>query len=210
MGGPAELRAVHHRQRCGEFGGVPGVRHWWIVCRAGGAPEHPELPDRDRQQLFFLVLFASASLWAASGLQVLYLLLGFAGWWQWLRGRADTGTTVVRRTGWPGLAMCMAFLVVGTGALYVVLKAAGDAAPFLDALTTCLALVAQWLLNTRRIESWYFWIAADLIYIPLYFSQGLVLTAAVYVMFLAMCVIGLRAWSREPDPRAAAEVTQSR
>ncbi|WP_280639564.1 nicotinamide mononucleotide transporter family protein [Mycolicibacterium farcinogenes] len=28
---------------------------------------------------FFLVLFTSASLWAASGLQVLYIVLGFAG-----------------------------------------------------------------------------------------------------------------------------------
>ena len=150
---------------------------------------------------FFLVLFASASLWAASGLQLLYIVLGFAGWWQWLRGRTDTGTTVVRRTGRPELALCFVFLVLGTWALYLVLRAADDAAPFLDALTTCLALVAQWLLNTRRIESWYFWIAADCIYVPLYFSQGLILTAAVYVLFLVLCITGLRAWSREPDPR---------
>jgi nicotinamide mononucleotide transporter len=155
---------------------------------------------------FFLVLFASASLWAASGLQVLYIVLGFAGWWQWLRGRADTGTTVVRRCGRPELVACVVFLVLGTWVLYVVLKAADDAAPFLDALTTCLALVAQWLLNTRRIETWYFWIAADCIYIPLYFSKGLVLTAAVYVLFLVLCMAGLRAWSRQPDPREAVQV----
>jgi nicotinamide mononucleotide transporter len=33
---------------------------------------------------FFLVLFLSARLYADSGLQVVYILLGFAGWWQWL------------------------------------------------------------------------------------------------------------------------------
>ncbi|MEX3647617.1 nicotinamide riboside transporter PnuC [Mycolicibacterium porcinum] len=149
---------------------------------------------------FFLVLFTSASLWAASGLQVLYIALGFAGWWQWLKGRADTGTTVVRRSGRAELAWCAVFLVLGTGVLYVILTAAHDAAPFLDAVTTCLSLVAQWLLNTRRIETWYFWIAADCIFIPLYLSQGLILTAAVYVLFLGLCVAGLRAWTRELAP----------
>lgn len=146
--------------------------------------------------VFFLVLFGSASLWAASGLQVLYIVLGVAGWWQWLHGRAVTGDLVVRHTGRAELGVCLVFLVLGTGVLYLVLEAADDAAPFLDAVTTCLALIAQWLLNTRRIESWYFWIAADCIYIPLYLSKGLVLTAAVYVLFLGLCVAGLRSWRR--------------
>ncbi|WP_135452768.1 nicotinamide riboside transporter PnuC [Mycobacterium sp. DL99] len=158
---------------------------------------------------FFLVLFTSASLWAASGLQVLYIALGFAGWWQWLKGRADAGTTVVRRCGRVELAWCAVFLVLGTWVLYVILTAAHDAAPFLDAVTTCLSLVAQWLLNTRRIETWYFWIAADCIFIPLYLSQGLILTAAVYLLFLGLCVAGLRAWARELEPADAALPTDS-
>jgi len=74
---------------------------------------------------------------------------------------------------------------------------AHDSAPFLDALTTSLSLVAQWLLNGKWIESWYFWIAADCIYVPLYFGRGLNLTAVVYMLFLALCVAGWRAWGRE-------------
>lgn len=157
--------------------------------------------------IFFLVLFASASLWAASGLQVLYLALGFAGWWQWLRGRADDGELVVRRTGRTELALCAAFLAVGTSVLSVILTAADDSAPFLDAVTTCLALVAQWLLNTRRIENWYFWIVADCIYIPLYLSKGLILTALIYVLFLALCVAGLRSWRRALGAAAGVAVS---
>ncbi|MFV8166509.1 nicotinamide riboside transporter PnuC [Mycobacterium sp. 134] len=128
---------------------------------------------------FFLVLLTSASLWAASGLQVLYIVLSFAGWWQWLRGRADTGTTVVRQSSRAELAWCAVFLVPGAWMLYVILTAAHDATPVLDAVTTCLSLIAQRLLNTRRTETWYFWIAASCIFIPLYLSQGLSLTAAV-------------------------------
>ncbi|MCG7596830.1 nicotinamide riboside transporter PnuC [Mycobacterium sp. PSTR-4-N] len=157
--------------------------------------------------VFFLVLFASASLWAASGLQVLYLALGFAGWWQWLHGRADDGELVVHRIGLLEWTLCATFLVVGTGALVLILTAADDSAPFLDAVTTCLALVAQWLLNTRRIENWYFWIVADCIYIPLYLSKGLVLTAMIYVVFLALCVAGLRSWTRVRQSAAPVALT---
>ncbi|WP_242453330.1 nicotinamide riboside transporter PnuC [Mycolicibacterium sp. P9-64] len=147
--------------------------------------------------VFFLVLFASAHLWASSGLQVLYIGLGIAGWWQWLHGAADRRSLPVRRARRNTLAFCALFVVIGTVPLYLLLQFAHDSAPFLDAVTTCLALAAQWLLNAKRIENWFFWIAADCIYVPMYLGQGLTLTAVVYVLFLVMCVAGLRSWTRE-------------
>ncbi|MGU3499457.1 nicotinamide riboside transporter PnuC [Mycobacterium sp. C31M] len=128
-----------------------------------------------------------------------YIALGAIGWWQWQSGRVTDDEIVVRRAGWRVLAGCVAFVVFGTCALHVILVAVQGSVPFWDALTTCLALAAQFLLNTRRIETWFFWIAADCIYIPLYLSQGLSLTAAVYALFLVMCVLGLREWSRSRE-----------
>lgn len=146
---------------------------------------------------FFLILFASARLWADSGLQVVYILLGFIGWWQWLRGNSRRTPLVIRSVSRRHLMLCMLTAAAGTSVLYPILHSVRDSAPFLDALTTSVSLVAQWLLNGKWIESWYFWIAADCIYIPLYFARGLNLTAVVYTLFLGMCVAGLRAWSRE-------------
>jgi nicotinamide mononucleotide transporter len=68
------------------------------------------------------------------------------------------------------------------------------AAPALDAITTGLSVVAQWLLMRRFIENWYIWIVADIIYVPMYFSRGLTLTAVLYAIFLLMCVRGLIEW----------------
>jgi nicotinamide mononucleotide transporter len=145
---------------------------------------------------FFLVLFLSARLYADSALQVVYIVLGFAGWWQWLHGGADGSKLVVARSGWRLIACCAAFVVLATWGLTILLVAVHDVAPFLDALTTAISLAAQFLLNCKKVENWAFWMAADLIYVPLYVVKRLDLTAIVYVAFLALCFAGASAWRR--------------
>jgi nicotinamide mononucleotide transporter len=70
----------------------------------------------------------------------------------------------------------------------------GDSAPFLDALTTVMSLAAQYLLTKKFIENWYIWLAVDVIYVGLYFSRGLYLTAVLYAIFFGMCLVGLKEW----------------
>jgi nicotinamide mononucleotide transporter len=152
---------------------------------------------------FFLVLFLAARLYADSGLQIVYIVLGFTGWWQWLHGGQDRGRLVVARSGPWLLGACVLFVAAATWGLTVVLRAAHDVAPLWDGLTTAISLAAQFLLNCKRIENWAFWIVADLIYIPLYVVKRLDLTAIVYVLFLGMCVLGVTAWRRALRATAA-------
>jgi nicotinamide mononucleotide transporter len=63
-------------------------------------------------------------------------------------------------------------------------------------VTTVLSLLATWGQCLKKLESWYLWIAADLVYIPLYQHKGLTLTALLYVGFLSLCVYGLHDWRR--------------
>lgn len=154
--------------------------------------------------LVFFVLFLSARLYADMALQVVYLGLGLYGWWEWLHGGPNKRPLPISRTRrheWIALAIV---IPIALWLMVTILAAIGDAAPFLDGLTTILSLAAQFLLCRKRLENWFFWIAADLIYIPLYFSRSLPLTAILYGIFLVMCLIGLTEWKRKwREPQTA-------
>ena len=47
---------------------------------------------------FFLVLFINARLWADAGLQVIFIALGVAGWWQWLHGGDQRSPLAITRS----------------------------------------------------------------------------------------------------------------
>jgi nicotinamide mononucleotide transporter len=172
------------------LGFVTGAASVWLTVLA----RISNFPVGIANSAFFLVLFLSARLFADSGLQVVYIVLGFVGWWQWLHGGPERARLAVAKSGWPLLAWCAVFVALGTWGLTVLLDAVHDIAPFWDALTTAVSLAAQFLLNWKRIENWAFWIAADVVYIPLYVVKRLDLTAIVYVLFLSMCFAGARAW----------------
>ncbi|MEK7950869.1 nicotinamide riboside transporter PnuC [Luteolibacter soli] len=147
--------------------------------------------------VFFAVLFWRSRLYADFGLQGVYFILGVWGWWQWLHGgtnRSHLTVSHTRRAEWLGIAL---FLTLGTWGLRELLIAVNGAAPFWDAVTTILCLAAQYLLCRKRLENWWLWIAADIIYVPLYLSRHLPLTAILYAGFIGLCIVGLIRWKRE-------------
>ena len=86
--------------------------------------------------------------------------------------------------------------VVATAAMTLFLSTATESVvPFWDAVTTTLSLLATWGQVKKRRESWYLWIAADVIYVPLYLYKDLILTSVLYLGFIALCIGGLRAWT---------------
>jgi nicotinamide mononucleotide transporter len=146
---------------------------------------------------FFVVLFWGARLYFDMGINVFYVASGFYGWWIWVFGGQNRSRRPVTHLGTRGLLMLLLAGMALTGMMWERGAAISDAAPFPDALTTALSIVAQWLLMKRQVENWYFWIAADLVYIPLYLAKGLPLTAVLYGLFLMMCLRGVRDWRRE-------------
>jgi nicotinamide mononucleotide transporter len=164
----------------------------WLVVR-----EHLwNWPVGLANNVFFFVLFLRGRLYADMGLQVVYFGLGIYGWLNWLFGGENRTVLKVSRTTRIEWLVLVGAVPLGTWGLREILVAVNGAAPFWDSLTTVLSLAAQYLLCRKRLENWLFWIAADLVYIPLYLSRHLPLTAVLYTVFLGMCLVGGREWRR--------------
>ena len=146
--------------------------------------------------LVFLAVFVPAGLYAAAGLQVIYLVLGVHGWFRWTR-RVENDREYVARTPRRAVPWLILVAVAGTLALTWLLGTYTDSQVALaDAATTSFSLVAQYMLNRKWIENWWVWIGVDVAFVALSIATGLWIIAALYVLFIALCLGGLRSWRR--------------
>ncbi len=145
--------------------------------------------------VLFLFLFAKSGLYADAGLQIVFFMIAAAGWFWWLRGgEQNAGVEISDPKPWQ-LAACIAAIGIITAGIHFILHNYTDSTVAgWDALTTAMSLVAQFMLGRKWIANWWLWIAVDLIYMPLYVSKGLWLTAILYGVFLIMCIAGLIQW----------------
>ena len=146
----------------------------------------------------FLALFVEIGLYADSMLQVLYLVLGFYGWWHWSQG-GPRGNDLPVTSASMRLRVALVFIViVATLAFGSFLDASTDSTvPYPDAATTVLSITAMALLTRKLIETWPVWIfGVNVPYIAIYLYKGLAMTAALQLVYIALSVAGWAAWRR--------------
>jgi len=71
------------------------------------------------------------------------------------------------------------------------------ATPYLDTFTTGAAFAAMWLMANKKIENWVFWIAVNVVSVPLYFVKGYGFTGIQYTIFLVLAISGYREWRKK-------------
>jgi nicotinamide mononucleotide transporter len=156
--------------------------------------------------IIYFVIFWRSKLYADACLQLVYITISIYGWWKWLHKDASkhelTPTRIREKWGYAALA---AGTAIATVAMYFVLHRFTDSnVPLGDAFTTALSLTAQFLLSRKLIENWIVWIIADVIYIGLYCYKGLFQTAGLYAIFIVLCVMGYRQWTKSMNESKAA------
>jgi nicotinamide mononucleotide transporter len=145
----------------------------------------------------FAIVFFDVRLYAEVGIQIFYFITSLQAIYIWLRGGPDKAPRPVSSAPPTLLVATVPAVAIATILLRLLLLELNGAAPGWDAITTVLSLTAHLYLMWRFVESWWLWITVDVIYIPLYASRGLELTAALYAAFLVMSILGLMRFRRE-------------
>ena len=156
--------------------------------------------------LYFFV-FHDSLLYAEASLQIVFAVLALWGWWQWLRrGPGDAPALHIARMGARGWWLCaLALAVLWPALAWALIRYTDSDVPWWDALPTALSLIGQALLGRKLLENWLVWLLVNIVSVGLFAHKGLWLTCLLYLIFVAMSVLGWRAWRARLQAAAPAE-----
>jgi nicotinamide mononucleotide transporter len=140
--------------------------------------------------LILAVLAWRARLPMQALLQLSYVAAAGYGWWSWARPAAARPIAMWH---WRGHAIALVASVAAS-LLLARLLAEESAFPFIDSLVACAGIFATWLLARVYLENWLYWIVIDTVSVYLFFSQGLIAVALLYVLYLGIAVVGFYRW----------------
>jgi nicotinamide mononucleotide transporter len=148
--------------------------------------------------LCFAFVFFDARLYSDVLLQIVYVLVQFYGWWFWVsKGRSGVHSTSAVlhlntvQVAWWALAIVIGWLILGT----LMVNYTKADLPYLDALPTTISIVAAWLQARKVLQSWLFFILANLLFMGVYGMKGLYVTIVLYVVSSGLAVFGYLNWA---------------
>ena len=145
----------------------------------------------------YVWLFVAAKLYMESVLNVFYLVMAGYGWYVWSSARNDgRDRPVVTWRLETHLAAIAAIVLLSSVNGYLLAKYSDAAFPYVDSLTTWLAIWATFLIARKVLENWWYWLLIDLASVFIYWSRDLPLTSLLFVAYLTMIPFGLVSWSR--------------
>jgi len=145
----------------------------------------------------YIVVFLGQKLYGDMLLQVFYLLVGFYGWYIWLK-RTDkkTGTSISRMR-LTLILWCLLAIGIMTFAFGFLLTFTDDPIPYWDGFTNALGLTGTWMTARKYIENWGLWIFTNLVCVGIYFYKGLYPTVVFYFIMAVLAYRAYLIWNRE-------------
>ena len=147
----------------------------------------------------FAVFFFQIKLYADVTLQFFFIVTNMIGWLQWQRGgEAQTALPISRvRPLWHLLLYFPIALLTAWGYSELLRPFTDASFPLLDSMILTFSVVAQLLLMRRKLETWAFWLIANTVAVPLYFTKSAYITSFVYAVFWLNAFYGAWQWRRE-------------
>ena len=158
--------------------------------------------------LYFLI-FYQIRLYSDMLLQIYFFSISIIGWITWQKKKREQFDKKII-TSWSnkkGLLLGVFVTIVGTGILAFftlnfhiwlpIIFTQAASFPILDAWTTVMSIIAMYLVTTRKIEGWLYWIIVNIVSIGLYWVKDVRFIAVQYVFLLIMAIYGFLNWRKD-------------
>jgi len=125
-----------------------------------------------------------------------YFIMSVYGWFYWTMGNNKKSVPISIMYNHDKKIIIILFISSAffVSLVYTLFDKWDSLVSYIDILTTSIFFAAMWLMAKRKLESWNFWIIANIISVPLYFYKGLAFTSLQYFIFTLIAVAGYYKW----------------
>ena len=141
----------------------------------------------------YSILFLQNSLLLSAILNI-YLIPTLA--YGWLRWGKDSQTRPVTNVTLRAIPIYLLVTALGWTGAAIISQAFGGAMAWADSAILAGTILAQFLLDNKKLQTWIVWAIVNVFAIYTYFTAGLSLVAFQYVFFLANTMYGYAMWKR--------------
>lgn len=148
------------------------------------------------QMFTYIIIIYQNKLWGELGENIFYLVTTTVALFLWKKNY-NKEENVVEAKKFTNMDWVISggVFILATFILYWFLLKTDDPKPFLDAVSTVPAFIAQILLMLRYREQWVMWLIVDIATLILWISIGNIFMIMQYIFWTMNCVYGYYKWS---------------
>lgn len=144
----------------------------------------------------YAYLFIQNGLFASAILNAYLVPTLVYGWFRW---RRDANTRPVTRVSLKMIPVYLGIAGLGYAGAALISQQFGGAMAWTDSVILAATILAQFLLDNKKLENWIVWAVVNVFAIYTYATIGLPLVAFQYVLFLGNTIYGFYMWNRSKN-----------
>ena len=148
------------------------------------------------QMFTYIIIIFQQHLYGELVENIFYVITTTIALFLWIKNyNKEEKEVIARELSKQAWILCCSIFIISTILLYIILLKTNDPRPFLDAISTVPAFIAQILLMLRYREQWIMWFIVDVATLILWISIGNIFMIMQYIFWIINCIYGYINWS---------------
>ena len=149
------------------------------------------------QMFTYIIIIFQQHLYGELVENIFYVITTTIALFLWIKNyNKEEKEVIARKLSKQAWILCCSIFIISTILLYIILLKTNDPRPFLDAISTVPAFIAQILLMLRYREQWIMWFIVDVATLILWISIGNIFMIMQYIFWIINCIYGYINWSK--------------